>query len=74
MLDTIATTVSIGLRNGVPLQNYVDHLGDLAFIPNGPTDDSDITHAASVSDDLFRRLALDFLRPEPPYFNIRRTF
>jgi ribonucleoside-diphosphate reductase alpha chain len=63
LLDTIATTVSIGLRNGVPLQNYVDHLADLAFIPNGPTDDPDITRAASVTDYLFRRLAIDFLRP-----------
>lgn len=63
LLDTIATTVSIGLRNGVPLQNYVDHLAGLAFVPNGPTDDPDITRAASVTDYLFRRLAIDVLRP-----------
>src|SRR5687768_10553655 len=42
LLDTIATTVSIGLRNGVPLQNYVDHLTDIGFTPSGPTNDPDI--------------------------------
>ncbi len=35
----------------------------LAFIPNGPTDDPDITRAASITDYIFRRLAIDFLRP-----------
>lgn len=64
LLDTIATAVSIGLRDGVPLQNYVDHFADVGFVPNGHTDDPDITRAASVIDYLFRRLALDFLRPE----------
>jgi ribonucleoside-diphosphate reductase alpha chain len=66
LLDTIASAVSIGLRNGVTLQNYVDNLAHVGFSPHGATDDPDIRHAASIIDYLFRRLALDFLRAEPP--------
>ena len=65
LLDTIAIVLTVGLRGGVPLQNFVDRLTDLRFAPDGMTDDPELPAAASVTDYLFRRLAADYLRPEP---------
>jgi len=61
LLDTVSTAVSIGLRHGVPLQHYTDHLAGIGFLPGGTTDDPDIERARSITDYVFQRLARDFL-------------
>ena len=61
LLDTVSTAVSVGLRYGVPLQQYTDHLLEIGFHPAGLTDDPDIARARSITDYVFQRLARDFL-------------
>ncbi|SHF67732.1 TSCPD domain-containing protein [Streptoalloteichus hindustanus] len=62
LLDNLAAAVSIGLRNGVPLERYVDEFAGVGFSPAGMTDDPDVRRASSVMDYVMRRLARDFLR------------
>jgi ribonucleoside-diphosphate reductase alpha chain len=62
LLEAWATTLSVGLRNRLPLQLYLDHLADTGFIPAGMTNDHDLPHARSVIDYLIRRLENDWLQ------------
>jgi ribonucleoside-diphosphate reductase alpha chain len=61
LMDSFAISVSHGLQFGVPLKNYVKALRGTAFAPSGITDDTDIRTASSITDYIFRRLALDYL-------------
>jgi ribonucleoside-diphosphate reductase alpha chain len=61
LMDSFAISVSHGLQFGVPLKNYVKALRGTAFAPSGITDDADIRTASSITDYIFRRLALDYL-------------
>jgi ribonucleoside-diphosphate reductase alpha chain len=61
LMDSFAITVSHGLQYGVPLKSYVKALMGTSFAPSGMTDDADITMASSVTDYIFRRLALNYL-------------
>jgi ribonucleoside-diphosphate reductase alpha chain len=49
------------LQYGVPLKSYVKTLMSSSFAPAGITDDPDIRTASSITDYIFRRLALDYL-------------
>ena len=61
VMDAFATSISVGLQYGIPLEFYVSKFQNLRFEPAGMTDDPDLRIATSVLDYLFRRLALDYL-------------
>jgi ribonucleoside-diphosphate reductase alpha chain len=61
LMDSFAISVSHGLQYGVPLKSYVRTLMSSSFAPSGITDDEDIRTASSITDYIFRRLALDYL-------------
>jgi len=61
LMDSFAISVSHGLQYGVPLKSYVKTLMGTSFAPAGITDDKDIRMASSITDYIFRRLALDYL-------------
>lgn len=61
LMDSFARSVSHGLKYGVPLKSYVKSLMGTSFAPAGITDDKDIRTASSITDYIFRRLALDYL-------------
>lgn len=61
LMDSFAISVSHGLQYGVPLKSYVKTLRGTTFAPSGITDDPDIRTAGSLTDYIFRRLALDYL-------------
>jgi ribonucleoside-diphosphate reductase alpha chain len=61
LMDSFAISVSHGLQYGVPLKSYVKTLMSSSFAPSGITDDPDIRTASSITDYIFRRLALDYL-------------
>jgi ribonucleoside-diphosphate reductase alpha chain len=61
LMDSFAISVSHGLQYGVPLKSYVKTLRGTSFAPSGITDDAEIRTASSITDYIFRRLALDYL-------------
>ncbi len=61
LMDSFAISVSHGLQYGVPLKSYVKTLRGTTFAPSGITDDPEIRTAGSITDYIFRRLALDYL-------------
>ncbi|RZS30581.1 ribonucleoside-diphosphate reductase class II [Herbihabitans rhizosphaerae] len=61
VMDAFATSISVGLQYGIPLEFYVSKFQNLRFEPAGMTDDPDVRIATSLMDYLFRRLALDYL-------------
>ena len=61
LMDSFAISVSHGLQYGVPLKSYVKTLRGTTFAPSGMTDDPDVRTASSITDYIFRRLALDYL-------------
>jgi ribonucleoside-diphosphate reductase alpha chain len=61
LMDSFAISVSHGLQYGVPLKSYVRTMMSSSFAPSGITDDPDIRTASSITDYIFRRLALDYL-------------
>ena len=61
LMDSFARSVSHGLKYGVPLKSYVKTLMSTSFAPAGMTDDAEIKTASSITDYIFRRLALDYL-------------
>jgi ribonucleoside-diphosphate reductase alpha chain len=61
LMDAFAISVSHGLQYGVPLKSYVESLMSTGYAPAGITDDTDIRTASSITDYIFRRLALDYL-------------
>ncbi|GAA3819265.1 ribonucleoside-diphosphate reductase [Streptomyces phyllanthi] len=61
MMDAVSTTVTRGLRHGVPLEAFVTEYVGMRFEPAGPTNDPEIRQVGSVLDYVGRRLALDHL-------------
>ncbi len=61
IMDTFAISVSHGLQYGVPLKTYVSAFMSTSFAPAGVTDDAEIRTASSITDYIFRRLALSYL-------------
>ena len=62
LMDAFATAISLSLQYGVPLQVLVDKFTATRFEPSGFTGNKDIPLAKSVTDYLFRWLALKFLQ------------
>jgi ribonucleoside-diphosphate reductase alpha chain len=61
LMDSFGIAVSHGLQYGVPLKSYVQGMMSTSFAPSGITDDPDIRTASSITDYIFRRLAMDYL-------------
>ena len=61
LLDTLAISVSMALQYGVPLKTLADKYIYGRFEPAGVTENPDIPVAYSITDYIFRYLALRFL-------------
>ena len=64
IMDALAISVSLGLQYGVPLEAYVSKFINTRYEPAGMTDDPDIRFATSLTDYIFRRLAIEYLPAE----------
>jgi ribonucleoside-diphosphate reductase alpha chain len=61
MMDAFATSISLCLQYGVPLEALVKKFSHQRFEPNGMTSNKDIPFAKSIVDYVFRWLGLTFL-------------
>ncbi len=61
LMDGFATAVSLALQYGVPLKVLCDKFSHTRFEPSGWTNNPEIRYAKSVTDYIFRWLALKFL-------------
>jgi ribonucleoside-diphosphate reductase alpha chain len=64
LMDSLATSISIALQYGVPLQTLVDKFSHTRFEPSGFTKNKEIPIAKSITDYIFRWLASKFLSRE----------
>ncbi len=64
LMDSFATSISIALQYGVPLQTMVDKFSHTRFEPSGFTKNPEIPIAKSITDYIFRWLASKFLSRE----------
>ena len=64
LMDSFATSVSLALQYGVPLKVLVDKFSHTRFEPSGFTGNPQIPIAKSITDYIFRWLALKFLPSE----------
>ncbi|MFH0922829.1 MAG: vitamin B12-dependent ribonucleotide reductase [Candidatus Micrarchaeota archaeon] len=64
LMDSLATTVSIGLQYGIPLRVFVTKFVNSRFEPSGVTNNEEIRFAKSIVDYIFKWLALKFLSKE----------
>lgn len=54
LMDVVATSVSIGLQHGVPIDDYVRKYSYVRFEPSGFTASREIQTATSIIDYIFR--------------------
>ncbi|MBI5066762.1 MAG: vitamin B12-dependent ribonucleotide reductase [Deltaproteobacteria bacterium] len=64
LMDSFATSISMALQYGVPLKVLVDKFSHTRFEPSGFTGNPEIPIAKSITDYIFRWLALKFLPSE----------
>jgi ribonucleoside-diphosphate reductase alpha chain len=64
LMDSFATCISMALQYGVPLKVLCDKFSHTRFEPSGFTGNPDIPIAKSITDYIFRWLALKFLPSE----------
>ena len=64
LMDAFARAISYALQYGVPLEVLVDKFAHTRFEPSGFTGNDQIPYAKSITDYLFRWLALKFLSPD----------
>ena len=69
LIDAFATAVSLSLQHGVPLKILVDKFAHTRFEPSGFTGNPHIPIAKSVTDYIFRWMALKFLPQEDRPFD-----
>lgn len=67
LIDSFATAISIGLQYGVPLEVLVNKFVHMRFEPSGYTNNPQIRIAKSITDYIFRWLALKFLSRESQF-------
>jgi ribonucleoside-diphosphate reductase alpha chain len=63
-MDSFATSISMALQYGVPLRVLADKFSHTRFEPSGFTGNPEIPIAKSITDYIFRWLALKFLPSE----------
>ena len=61
MMDAFATSISIALQYGVPLEDLCTKFSHMRFEPSGFTNNKQIPIAKSIMDYIFRYLSLKFL-------------
>jgi ribonucleoside-diphosphate reductase alpha chain len=69
VMDAFATSISLALQYGVPLDDLVEKFSHTRFEPSGFTNNRQIPIAKSITDYIFRYLSLKFLgvqQAEPP--------
>jgi ribonucleoside-diphosphate reductase alpha chain len=64
LMDNFATSISMALQYGVPMRVLCDKFSHTRFEPSGFTGNPDIPIAKSITDYIFRWLALKFLPSE----------
>jgi len=64
LMDAFATSISMALQYGVPLEALVEKFSHVRFEPSGFTKNPEIPFAKSITDYIFRWLAAKFLSPE----------
>ncbi len=64
LMDAFARAISYALQYGVPLEVLADKFAHTRFEPSGFTGNENIPYAKSITDYIFRWLALKFLPPE----------
>ncbi len=64
LMDAFARAISYALQYGVPLEVLADKFAHTRFEPSGFTGNERIPYAKSITDYIFRWLALKFLSPE----------
>jgi ribonucleoside-diphosphate reductase alpha chain len=64
LMDAFATSISMALQYGVPLEALVEKFSHVRFEPSGFTKNSQIPYAKSITDYIFRWLASKFLEAE----------
>ncbi len=64
LMDSFATAISLALQYGVPLKVLVDKFTHSRFEPSGFTNNPQIPIAKSITDYIFRWLAIKFLSNE----------
>ena len=68
LMDSFATSISVGLQYGVPLKTLVNRFVHTRFEPSGFTNNPNIRIAKSIVDYIFRWIALKFLPAEDLMF------
>ncbi len=63
LMDAFATSISIALQYGVPLEDLVSKFSHMRFEPSGFTNNRSIPVAKSLMDYIFRYLGAKFLAP-----------
>jgi ribonucleoside-diphosphate reductase alpha chain len=61
LMDSFATAVSLALQYGVPLKVLINKFSHSRYEPSGITNNPEIRFAKSVTDYIFRWLAMKFL-------------
>ncbi|MCY4234256.1 MAG: vitamin B12-dependent ribonucleotide reductase [Bacteroidetes bacterium] len=61
LMDAFATSISIALQYGVPLEDLCHKFSYMRFEPSGYTNHTKIRNAHSIMDYIFRYLSLQFL-------------
>jgi ribonucleoside-diphosphate reductase alpha chain len=64
LMDSFATAISLALQYGVPLRVLADKFSHTRFEPAGFTNNPELPLAKSITDYIFRWLALKFLPQE----------
>jgi ribonucleoside-diphosphate reductase alpha chain len=61
LMDSFATGISLALQYGVPLKVLVNKFSHSRYEPSGITNNPEVRFAKSITDYIFRWLALKFL-------------
>jgi ribonucleoside-diphosphate reductase alpha chain len=64
LMDAFATSISMALQYGVPLEALVEKFSHVRFEPSGFTKNPEIPYAKSITDYIFRWLASKFMSAE----------
>ncbi len=73
LMDSIGTLTSMALQYGVPLEALVRKFAHQRFEPSGFTKNPEIRNASSITDYVFRWLALQFIPGYRESINAART-
>jgi ribonucleoside-diphosphate reductase alpha chain len=73
LMDSIGTLTSMAFQYGVPLEALVRKFAHQRFEPSGFTKNAEIRNASSITDYVFRWLALQFVPGYRESLNVART-